>query len=152
VYKKCQRERKICRGSRMGAWHQDWLADWLSVVIWFRLRLRRLLFKHHVIIDSDMLWKCLSPFNFFSLPSPFNFFSLSLFIFLNTYSFFLLSVWHVVKLCLFLLIWAGTALTVLPPWGTDREHAWEVEIWEKTKLAWLLFSVVRLIYCATRLA
>jgi hypothetical protein len=22
----------------MGAWHQDWLADWLSVVLWLRLR------------------------------------------------------------------------------------------------------------------
>jgi hypothetical protein len=22
---------KIDRGSQMGAWHQDWLADWLSV-------------------------------------------------------------------------------------------------------------------------
>jgi hypothetical protein len=32
-------ERKIGRGSQMGAWHQDWLADWLSVVMWLRLRL-----------------------------------------------------------------------------------------------------------------
>jgi hypothetical protein len=38
VWKKFQGESKIGRGSQMGAWHQDWLADWLSVVMWLRLR------------------------------------------------------------------------------------------------------------------
>jgi hypothetical protein len=33
VYKKFQGERTIGRGYQMGAWHQDGLADWLSVVI-----------------------------------------------------------------------------------------------------------------------
>jgi hypothetical protein len=33
VLKKFQGEIKIGRGSEMGAWHQDGLADWLSVVI-----------------------------------------------------------------------------------------------------------------------
>jgi hypothetical protein len=32
-----QGERKIGRGSQMGAWHQDGLADWLSVVMWLWL-------------------------------------------------------------------------------------------------------------------
>jgi hypothetical protein len=38
VWRKCQGERKIGSGSRMGARYQDWLADWLSVVMWLRLR------------------------------------------------------------------------------------------------------------------
>jgi hypothetical protein len=32
VWRKFQGERKIGCGSQMGAWHQDRLADWLSVV------------------------------------------------------------------------------------------------------------------------
>jgi hypothetical protein len=32
VWRKFQGERKIGHGSQMGAWHQDRLADWLSVV------------------------------------------------------------------------------------------------------------------------
>jgi hypothetical protein len=32
-----QGERKIGRGSQMGAWHQDGLAHWLSVVMWLWL-------------------------------------------------------------------------------------------------------------------
>jgi hypothetical protein len=39
VWRKFQRESKIGRGSQMGTWHQDWLADWLSVVMWLQLRL-----------------------------------------------------------------------------------------------------------------
>jgi hypothetical protein len=35
---------KICRGSQMGAWHQDGLADWLSVVMWLWLWLDSLYF------------------------------------------------------------------------------------------------------------
>jgi hypothetical protein len=35
--RKSQGGRKIVRGSRMGAWHQDGLADWLSVVMWLWL-------------------------------------------------------------------------------------------------------------------
>jgi hypothetical protein len=37
--RKFQGERKIGRVSQMGAWHQDGLADWLSVVMWLWLRL-----------------------------------------------------------------------------------------------------------------
>jgi hypothetical protein len=33
---------KIGRGSHMGPWHQDWLADWLSVVMWLWLWLDRI--------------------------------------------------------------------------------------------------------------
>jgi hypothetical protein len=36
--RKSQRDKKLGRGSQMGAWRQDGLADWLSVVIWLRLR------------------------------------------------------------------------------------------------------------------
>jgi hypothetical protein len=36
--KKFQRESKIGRGPQMSAWQQDWLADWLSVVMLLRLR------------------------------------------------------------------------------------------------------------------
>jgi hypothetical protein len=32
-----QTMRWIVRGSQMGAWHQDGLADWLSVLMWLRL-------------------------------------------------------------------------------------------------------------------
>jgi hypothetical protein len=32
IYRKFQGERKIGHGSQMSAWHQDWLADWLSNV------------------------------------------------------------------------------------------------------------------------
>jgi hypothetical protein len=39
VYRKSQGERKIRRGSQLGAWHHDELADWLSVVMWFWLLL-----------------------------------------------------------------------------------------------------------------
>jgi hypothetical protein len=39
--RKSQGERKIGRGSQIGAWHQDRLADWLSVVMWLWLRLGR---------------------------------------------------------------------------------------------------------------
>jgi hypothetical protein len=39
VWRKFQGESKIGRGSQMSTWHQDWLADWLSVVMWLRLRL-----------------------------------------------------------------------------------------------------------------
>jgi hypothetical protein len=39
--RKSQGERKIGRGSQMGAWHHDGLADWLSVVMWLRLRQTR---------------------------------------------------------------------------------------------------------------
>jgi hypothetical protein len=35
--RKSQGERKLGRGSQMGAWHQDGLADWLSVVMWLWL-------------------------------------------------------------------------------------------------------------------
>jgi hypothetical protein len=42
---------KIGRGPQMGAWHQDWLADWLSVVMWLQLRKPYLLFVK----------KCLQP-------------------------------------------------------------------------------------------
>jgi hypothetical protein len=35
---KFQGERKFGRGSQMGAWHQDGLTDWLSVVMWLWLR------------------------------------------------------------------------------------------------------------------
>jgi hypothetical protein len=37
--RKSQGERKIGHGSQMGAWHQDGLNDWLSVVMWLWLRL-----------------------------------------------------------------------------------------------------------------
>jgi hypothetical protein len=36
--RKSQGERKIGRGSQMGAWREDGLADWLPVVMWLRLR------------------------------------------------------------------------------------------------------------------
>jgi hypothetical protein len=32
-----ERRRKIGCGSQMGAWHQDRLADWQSVIIWLWL-------------------------------------------------------------------------------------------------------------------
>jgi hypothetical protein len=34
--KKFQGDSKIGHESQMDAWHQDWLADWLSVVMWLR--------------------------------------------------------------------------------------------------------------------
>jgi hypothetical protein len=37
-FRKSQGEWNIDRGSQMGAWHQDGLSDWLSVVMWLRLR------------------------------------------------------------------------------------------------------------------
>jgi hypothetical protein len=36
--RKSQGERKIGRGSQMGAWRQDGLADWLWVIMWLWLR------------------------------------------------------------------------------------------------------------------
>jgi hypothetical protein len=35
-------ENNMGKGSQLGAWHQDGLADWLSVVMWLRRRLDRL--------------------------------------------------------------------------------------------------------------
>jgi hypothetical protein len=39
--RKSQGERKIGRRFQLGAWHQDGLADWLSVVMWLWLWLER---------------------------------------------------------------------------------------------------------------
>jgi hypothetical protein len=41
VWRKFRGERKIGHGSQMGAWHQDRLADWLSVVNWLQLQLQQ---------------------------------------------------------------------------------------------------------------
>jgi hypothetical protein len=52
--RKSQGERKIGRGSQMGAWHQDGLADWLSVVMWLWFDLSLLTFDSNFGLDHPV--------------------------------------------------------------------------------------------------
>jgi hypothetical protein len=55
VWRKFQGESKIGRGSQMVAWHQDWLADWLSVVMWLRLQKQWLLWQGSETIVQQII-------------------------------------------------------------------------------------------------
>jgi hypothetical protein len=58
VWRKFQGESKIGCWSQMGAWHQDWLADWLSVVMWLRLQVDKNLTEQDQICKRDVPSPC----------------------------------------------------------------------------------------------